>query len=37
MTAYIQSLLFEPNIMNETTFIDDIRGLMLTNDLKKKI
>lgn len=36
MTAYIQSLLFEPNIMSETTFIDDIRGLMLTNDLKKK-
>ena len=36
MTAYIQSILFEPSTINETTVIDDIRGLMLTNDIKKK-
>lgn len=36
MTAYIQSLLFEPNNSNTNDIIDDIRGLMLTHDLKKK-
>ena len=36
MTAYIQSLLFEPCNMSSATYIDDIRELMFTMDYKKK-
>ena len=36
MTAYIQSLLFEPNNMKYPNILDNVSELMLSDQMKKK-